>query len=115
MKTQQFLLFWVLILMLQANSGYAQVQENEKIIKRYFSGWEKKDWNLVAENLADGFTFTSPAPDDHISIDKFRQKCWVQADHIKKFDFVRIIGSGNEAFAIVHVITNEGKTIRNTE
>lgn len=65
--------------------------------------------------LADDFTFTSPAPDDHISIEKFREKCWPQSSHIKKFDFIRIIGRGDEAFAIIHVITNEGNVIRNTE
>jgi hypothetical protein len=42
----------------------------EKIIRAYFAGWVKKDWNAVASQLADGFTFTSPAPDDHISIEK---------------------------------------------
>jgi hypothetical protein len=89
--------------------------EKEEIIKRYFSGWEKKDWDAVASHLADGFTFTSPAPDDHISTLEFKEKCWPQSLHIKKFDFIRIIERGDEAFAIIHVITNEGKVIRNTE
>jgi len=87
----------------------------EKIIKSYFAGWEKKDWETVASNLADGFTFTSPAPDDHINIDAFKAKCWVQAEHIRRFDFIKITGNEKEAFAIVHVITNEDKIIRNTE
>lgn len=88
---------------------------HEKIIKTYFAGWEKKDWNLVSSQLADGFTFTSAAPDDHISIEKFKEKCWVQAEHIQKFDFIKIIGDGNEAFAIIHVVTKDNKIIRNTE
>jgi len=92
-----------------------QNQGIEKIIKDYFAGWEKKDWNLVSAKLADGFTFTSPAPDDHISTEKFKEKCWVQAAHIQKFDFVKIIGNGHEAFAIIHVITVDKKIIRNVE
>lgn len=91
------------------NPGY------EKIIKDYFNGWVKKDWNLVSGQLAEDFTFTSPAPDDHISIDSFKRKCWVQAGHIKRFDFIKIIGNENEAFAIMHVITTDNRTIRNAE
>jgi len=98
----------------------AQGQENqnktyEKTIKAYFSGWEKKDWNQVANQLAEGFTFTSAAPDDHISIEKFKEKCWVQAQHIQRFEFPGIVGNDRQAFAIVHVITKENKTIRNVE
>ena len=97
---------------------YGQVklhQDNEKIIKDYFAGWVKKDWKAVASHLAEGFTFTSAAPDDHITIEMFKEKCWVQADHIERFEFPRIVSSGNEAFAIVHVITNDNKVIRNVE
>lgn len=89
--------------------------EKAKIIKSYFAGWEKKDWNLVASQLAEGFTFTSPANDDHISTEKFREKCWIQAGHIQKFEFPRIIEGSNDAFVIVHVITMENKVIRNIE
>ena len=92
-----------------------QNEAHEKIIKAYFAGWVEKDWNLVSSQLAVGFTFTSPAPDDHISTEQFKEKCWVQADHIKRFDFIKIIGNENEAFAIVHVITEDNKIIRNTE
>lgn len=92
-----------------------QIPGYEKIIKDYFDGWVKKDWNLVSAQLADGFTFTSAAPDDHISTEKFKEKCWVQAPHIQKFEFIKIIGNEREAFAIVHVITMDNKIIRNIE
>lgn len=96
-------------------TSLAVAQEKEKIIRSYFSGWEKKDWNLVAQNLADGFTFTSPAPDDHINAKQFKDKCWVQADHIETFEFPKIAETGNQAFAIVHVITTDNRVIRNIE
>ena len=88
---------------------------HEKIIKGYFAGWVKKDWQTVASQLAEGFTFTSAAPDDHITIEKFKEKCWPQADHIERFEFPRIVSNGSEAFAIVHVITKDNKVIRNVE
>lgn len=87
----------------------------EKIVKGYFSGWEKKDWSIVESYLAPEFTFTSPAPDDHINIEQFKKKCWSQAPHIRGFEFVKIIGNDKEAFAIMHVITMENRVIRNTE
>jgi hypothetical protein len=99
----------------QASENPEQDQMHEKLIKGYFGGWEAKDWNIVASHLAEGFTFTSPAPDDHLPIDKFKEKCWNQADHIQRFEFARIIGNENEAFAIVQVITKDNRIIRNTE
>ena len=87
----------------------------EAIIRGYFAGWEKKDWALVASHLAEGFTFTSPAPDDHLPVDKFKAKCWSQAEHIARFDFVRILGDENSAFAIIHVATQDNRILRNTE
>jgi len=48
-------------------------QTHERVIKNYFDGWVKKDWNLAERQLADGFTFTSPTPDDHIPIEKFKE------------------------------------------
>lgn len=104
----------ILFLLLFVATG-AYSQDHEKIIKTYFSGWVKKDWPAVSSQLAEGFTFTSAAPDNHIPLEKFKEKCWVQAQHIKRFDFIKIIGDSKEAFAIVHVITNDDKVIRNVE
>jgi len=103
-------------------SSYAQERDDknqsqlqERIIKDYFEGWVKKDWNLVERQLSEGFTFTSAAPDDHIPVEKFKEKCWPQATHIKWFEFVKIVGSNDEVFAIIHVVTNDSRIIRNIE
>jgi len=113
------LLIMILVLVVTAGSStYSQEPKglsNEQIIKGYFSGWAKQDWNTIASYLADDFTFTSAAPDDHIPINKFKEKCWPQAEHIERFEFPRIVSNGNEAFAIVHVITKNKKVIRNVE
>ena len=93
----------------------AQSQKNEKIIRSYFGGFVKKDWNQVAAQLDDNFTFTSPAPDDHINIAQFKAECWPQAEHIKEFEFVKIVDLGEEALAIMQVITTDNKLLRNVE
>lgn len=89
--------------------------ENEKIIKKYFSGWEKKDWSTISNLLDDGFTFTSPNNNDHISAEQFYKKCWLQADYIQQFRFIKVIGNENEAFVMYECDTKNNKTFRNTE
>ena len=90
-------------------------QNADKIIRTYFSGYEKKDWNIVSSQLADGFTFTSPAPDDHIPLSLYKARCWPQAQFIKKVDFIKIVQDGNSAFVIYNLITTDNKQLRNTE
>jgi hypothetical protein len=48
-----------------ASEAVGSEPAHEKVIKTYFGGWKKKDWGIVASQLAERFTFTSPAPDDH--------------------------------------------------
>jgi len=107
-------LILVLLFLGASLEAYTQT-EKETIIKNYFSGWAKKDWSIVANNLAEGFTFTSAAPDDHISTKQFKDQCWVQSGHIKGFEFPKFAESGNQVFVIVHVITNDNRVIRNVE
>jgi hypothetical protein len=90
-------------------------KDQEKVIKDYFAGWVNKDWNQVERNLANGFTFTSPAPDDHIPLQKFREKCWVQATYIKHFDFLRFATDANGSFVTYTLHTTDGSSFRNTE
>ncbi|GGA86583.1 hypothetical protein GCM10011511_07070 [Puia dinghuensis] len=92
-----------------------KAQNAEKIIKTYFLGYEKKDWSITSSQLADGFTFTSPAPDDHIPLDVYKQRCWPQSKFIKKFDFIAIVQEGDHAFALYTGTTTDNKVIRNTE
>lgn len=96
-------------------TALAKAQNADKIIRTYFSGFEKKDWNIVAGQLALGFNFTSAAPDDHIPLAEFKTKCWPQSQFIKKVEFEKIVAQGNSAFAIYNLTTNDNKVIRNTE
>ena len=45
---------------------------NEELARRWYAAWEKKDWGPVDSLLADDFTFTSAAGDDHISKSTFK-------------------------------------------
>lgn len=89
---------------------------NQEIIRKYYGGWVKKDWRLVDMLLADNFTFTSAAPDDHISKTAFRKQCWdTQSALIEAFDLERMFGAGDEAFVKYLCHTKNGKSFRNVE
>jgi ketosteroid isomerase-like protein len=103
----------------QIASAHAEIGLNPKsdeIIRRWYAAWEKKDWRPVDMLLADAFTFTSAAGDDHISKSAFKAQCWdSQKDFIERFDLLRVYGSGNEAFVMYVCRTKNGKTFRNVE
>ena len=104
-----------ILLICIANSSDAQSKEKEKIVKAYYSGFEKHDWNVVASQLANDFTFTSPNNDDHISIEKFKEKCWDTNKFFKKVNYVKMGESDNDLFLLVEIITTENKVVRNID
>jgi len=110
-----FMKSMLLSLLLCGITVAGNAQNAAKIIKTYFSGYEKKDWSITSSQLADGFTFTSPAPDDHIPLAVYKQRCWPQSKFIKKFDFIAIAQEGDHAFALYSVTTTDNKVIRNAE
>jgi ketosteroid isomerase-like protein len=91
---------------------------NEEIIRKWYQTWqvEKKDWGPFDALLADNFTFSSAAGDDHISKSAFKTNCWdTQINFIDRFDLERVIGSGTSAFAKYLCYTKNGKSFRNVE
>jgi ketosteroid isomerase-like protein len=88
---------------------------NEKVIRQYYAAYEKKDWHMLELILADGFTFTSPAGDDHISLKQYKEKCWPNSSNTRRFDLERVIVDGDDAFVTYNGWTNDGRLFRNTE
>lgn len=125
MKTTKFsggvLLVWAI---LACQTGFAQGPSgpmsglqngpNAQAIKAYYTAFEKKDWNLIQQTLADGFTFTSPL-DDHIDIKKFKERCWPNSEKIKRCDIEKVVIDGNTAFVIYNGWTTDGKLFRNSD
>jgi ketosteroid isomerase-like protein len=84
----------------------------QKAIKEYYTAFEKKDWSLMEQILADGFTFSSPL-DDHIDVKLFKERGWPNAYKIKRIDMDKLVVNGNEAFVISNGWTTDGKLFRN--
>jgi len=107
----------ILILFIFSNMFvHAKSQSADKIIRTYFSGYEKKDWNLVASQLAGDFTFTSPNDDDHLTLAKYKEKCWgTGLKFFKTIKFSKIVSEGNTAFAMYDITTTDNKVVHNVE
>ena len=89
---------------------------NEEIIRKWYAAWGNKDLGTFDALLADNFTFTSAAGDDHISKSTFKTQCWdTQIDFIGHFDLERITTGEEDAFVKYLCSTKNGKSFRNVE
>jgi ketosteroid isomerase-like protein len=88
---------------------------NEEIIRKWYAAWEKKDLGTFDSMLADNFTFSSAAGDDHISKSTFKAQCWPQSGFIEHFDLERISTGADDAFVKYLCHTKNGKSFRNVE
>jgi hypothetical protein len=107
-------LTWLLFICFAASVN-AQTTMQEKVVKTFYSGFEKHDWNIVKAQLAKDFTFTSPNNDDHISVEKYKEKCWPTNSFFKKVNFIEMTESGNVVFLLVEIITTDNKIVRNVD
>lgn len=101
-----------------AHAGAGSSAATEEIIRKWYKMWqdEKTDWTPFSALLADNFTFSSAAGDDHISKTAFKTNCWnTQINFIGRFDLERLIASGDDAFAKYLCHTKNGKSFRNVE
>jgi ketosteroid isomerase-like protein len=88
----------------------------EKVVRKWYAGWGQKDWGPLDSLLADDFTFSSAAGDDHISKSTFKKQCWeTQIDFIAHFDLERITTGAEDAFVKYLCHTKDGKSFRNVE
>jgi len=76
--------------------------QNETIIRKCFTAWQKRDWNSVESLLADDFTFTSPY-DNHIDKHEYKQKCWNAVKEIEEYEYVTIMERGTKRLSGIRV------------
>jgi ketosteroid isomerase-like protein len=100
----------------KASALEGQNSTNMEIIRKWYAAWEKKDFGTFNALLADNFTFTSAAGDDHISRSAFKTQCWdTQVDFIQHIDLERIFTGTDDAFVKYLCHTKNGKSFRNVE
>ena len=100
----------------RASALTGQNSANEEIVRKWYAAWENKDLDMFNALLADSFTFSSAAGDDHISKSTFKTKCWdTQVNFIAHFDLERISTGPDDAFVKYLCHTKNGKTFQNVE
>ena len=100
----------------RASASAGQYLLNEEVIRKWYAAWDKKDLDTFNILLADNFTFTSAAGDDHISKSTFKTQCWdTQVNFIEHFDLERIATGPDDAFVKYLCHTKNGKSFRNVE
>ena len=100
----------------RASVSGAQNLMNEELIHKWYTAWKDKDFATFNSMLADNFTFSSAAGDDHISKTTFKMQCWdTQINFIKDFDLERVATGPNDAFVKYLCYTKNGKSFRNVE
>jgi len=120
MKTTKIITNLVMVWMtLSAIPCFAQkppdISMNEKVVREYFTAFVNKDWHMMELILADGFTFTSPAGDDHISLRQYKERCWPNCENTKKCDLEKVVVAGDDAFVTYNGWTSDDRIFRNTE
>ena len=89
---------------------------SEDLIRKWYTAWKDKDFTTFNNMLADNFTFSSAAGDDHISKSTFKTQCWdTQINFIKDFDLERVTIGPEDAFVKYLCYTQNGKSFRNVE
>jgi len=100
----------------RAGSFGEQNLTNEEVTRKWYAAWERRDWGPVDRLLADNFTFSSAAGDDHISKSTFKTQCWeTQIDFIKHIELEWISTGAEDALVKYLCHTKDGKSFRNVE
>jgi ketosteroid isomerase-like protein len=99
-----------------ASTSGNQNSANEELVRKWYAAWGQKDWGPLDSLLADDFTFSSAAGDDHISKSAFKKQCWeTQINFIGRFDLERVATGPDDAFVKYLCHTTNGKSLRNVE
>ena len=99
-----------------ASAWGGQNTTNEELVRKWYAAWKNKDLDTFNALLAEDFTFSSAAGDDHISKSTFKTQCWdTQINFIKDFDLERIATGSDDAFVKYLCYTTNGKSFRNVE
>jgi ketosteroid isomerase-like protein len=79
-----------------------------------YGAYESGDRSAIEELVADDFTFYSPT-DPGIDREQYFERCWPNAETTARFDYVRLIESGDEVVVTYELTKTDGHRFRNTE
>ena len=86
----------------------------EKIVRASFRAYETKDRSAIEAVIADDFRFTSPL-DNGIDRTTYFNRCWPNSESLERFEFVRVIPTGEQVVVTYDAHTKDGRCFRNSE
>ena len=81
-----------------------------EIAKSYYRAYETGDRTVIENEMAEGFTFTSPF-DDHIGREEYFRRCWPHHKSHRKFHFELVAQNGNSVAIIYRLEMYMGNTV----
>jgi ketosteroid isomerase-like protein len=88
--------------------------DRKQIARQAYEAFAAGDRDFYEQHLADDLTFSSP-PDPMLDRDGYFERCWPGAGQGQKFEFVRVVESGDEVIVTYESRRPDGSGGRNTE
>jgi ketosteroid isomerase-like protein len=92
----------------------AAVADRKQLARDAYVAFAAGDRSFYENHLSDEFQFSSP-PDPKLDRDGYFERCWPGAGKGQKFEFVRLIESGDEVVVTYEMRKPDGRMGRNTE
>ena len=85
-----------------------------QLVRELYFAFAAGDRDVIESAFADEFTFSSPLD---VGLDRvgYFERCWPGAGRGQKFEFVRLVESGDEVIVTYEMTNPEGVRGRNTE
>ena len=90
--------------------------ESDRIqtVRDSYRAFETGDRELAERVFGAGLRFHSP-PDPELDRAGYFERCWPNAGHLERFEFVRLFERGEEVFVTYEARRTDGSRFRNTE
>jgi ketosteroid isomerase-like protein len=88
--------------------------DRKQLARQAYEAFAAGDRDFYEQHLADDLTFSSP-PDPMLDRDGYFERCWPGAGRGQKFEFVRVVESGDEVIVTYESRRPDGSGGRNTE
>jgi ketosteroid isomerase-like protein len=88
--------------------------DRKQLARQAYEAFAAGDRDFYEQHLADDLTFSSP-PDPMLDRDGYFERCWPGAGQGQKFEFVRVVESGDEVIVTYESRRPDGSGGRNTE
>src|SRR6185437_7901022 len=84
------------------------------LAQRSYEAFAEGDRKFFERHLAEDFTFSSPL-DPRLDRAGYFERCWPGAGQGQRFQFVRLVTSGDEVIVTYEMTHSNGRRGRNTE